>query len=349
MIISFDDFIREKYQLKTKKGSVIQRYGDVGKKMGSDLYFHKLYVDDNIKDINFYNFCINQLPENFDFNIIKYNDKDRYITFINSPDFDTADEPIVSDAYKVTADGKVTLTREKRIPQIYHHKWLFVKDDYPYFNVEKSKERSRRWLEVSDRINMSKIGNQNYWEEEVLPLIESVWDVKKQEYTSSKTSVRIIPSPAKKMAKFGELKEGNINLDIGGGKYEDLTKFFAEYGVKNYVYDPYNRSREHNEIVLSKTANGQSDTVTIFNVLNVVQEFEIQLQILDQARNALKSGGKVFIYSDYFVKGKEAGPIKGRDSYQHYYKLADLLPIISRVFPNAILDSKLRCITDIKH
>jgi len=60
----------------------------------------------------------------------------------------------------------------KRIPQIYHHKWLFVKDDYQGFDVDKSKERSAEWLQVSDRINMSKIGTLNYWEDEVLPLLK---------------------------------------------------------------------------------------------------------------------------------------------------------------------------------
>ena len=76
----------------------------------------------------------------------------------------------MGDAYKVTEDGRITLTRQKTIPQIYHHKWLFVKDDYKGFDVEESKKRSIKWLSVSDKINMSKIGYKNYWENEVLPL-----------------------------------------------------------------------------------------------------------------------------------------------------------------------------------
>lgn len=336
-------------QIKTKKGTVIKRSGEVGKKMGSDLYFHKKYINEVLKnDIELYQFCKSKLPKNFNFNIIKYNKKDRYITFIYSPDFDKADEPIVSDAYKITENGKITLTKQKRIPQIYHHKWLFVKDDYAGFDVEESKNRSKKWLKISDKINMSKIGSSKYWEDEVLPLLENLWDVKHQEFPSRKTSIKQVPAPAKKMIALGELKDDSVNLDIGGGKYEDLTEFFGMYGITSYVYDPFNRSDEHNNRVLELTKNGQSDTVTIFNVLNVIKEEDIQIQVLEQAKNALKPGGKVYIYSDYYVKGKVAGPIKGRASYQHYYKLSDLLPIVKKVFNNAYLDSKIRCIVSIK-
>lgn len=159
----------ESYQLKTKQGSTIKRYKDVGKKMGDDLYFHKDYVNEYINP-NFYNQLKSYLPNGVIFNIIKYNDRNRTVSFINSPDFNKSDEPIVGDSYKVREDGRVTITRQKSDPQIYHHKWLFVKDDYKGFDVEESKYRSTQWLEVSDRINMSKIGTKSYWENEVLPL-----------------------------------------------------------------------------------------------------------------------------------------------------------------------------------
>jgi len=162
--------IDESFELKTKRGSLIKRYKEVGKKMGNDLYFHRMYADDYI-DKDFYNKLKSYLPKDFDFNIIKYNEKNRTISFINSPDFNESDEPIVGDAMKVTEDGNTTLTRQKRIPQIYHHKWMFVKDDYNRFDVDKSKERSARWLKISDKINMSKIGTKNYWEDVVLPLL----------------------------------------------------------------------------------------------------------------------------------------------------------------------------------
>jgi len=334
--------------IKTKKGTLIKRYKDVGKKMGDDLYLHKNYANEYI-DKDFYNKLKSNLPNGVEFNIIKFNSKNETISFIYSPDFDTADEPIVSNAYKVTKDGNVTLTREKSTPQIYHHKWMFVKDDYKGFNVGKSIERSREWLVVSDQINMSKIGSKGYWDDFVLPLLEnSIWLIKKQEYTSAKTSLNQIPKPVKTLLEKNELKDRTINLDIGGGKYDTMSNYLRKQGIKNYVFDPYNRSEEHNKKVIERTENGQSDSVTIFNVLNVILEKDNQIQVLKQAENALKKGGKVFIYSNYHKKDKKPGPVKGRDSYQQYYKLKDTLPLIKEVFPRAELNTKLMCVVAIK-
>ena len=344
MIKRFNEHIVESVVLKTKKGSSIRRYKSVGKKMGNDLYFHKNYVDEYI-DKDFYNELKSHLPEGVKFNIIKYNEKNETISFINSPDFDTADEPIVSDAYKVTKEGKVSKTKEKSTPQIYHHKWMFVKDDYKGFSVPKSVDRSKRWLEVSDKINMSKIGSKGYWVDEVLPLLEnSLWSKRNQEYTSAKTSINQIPKPVKYLLEENRLKDRSVNLDIGGGKYENMTQYLAEWGIMNYVYDPYNRSDEHNEMVIEKTKDGQADSVTMFNVLNVIKDKEDQIIALERAKNALKDGGKAYIYSNYYVKGKEPGAVPGRDSYQQNYKLADILPIVQEVFPNAYLDRKVLCV-----
>jgi len=344
MIKKFKEHIVESAVLKTKKGSSIKRYKDVGKKMGNDLYFHKKYVDEYI-DKDFYNDLKSHLPEGVEFNIIKYNDKNETISFINSPDFDTADEPIVSDAYKVTKEGTVSKTKEKSTPQIYHHKWMFVKDDYRGFSVPKSVDRSKKWLEVSDKINMAKIGSKGYWEDEVLPLLEkSLWSKQKQEYTSAKTSINQIPKPVKYLLEENYLKDRSVNLDIGGGKYENMSLLLAKWGIMNYVYDPYNRSDDHNEMVIEKTKGGQATTVTIFNVLNVIKEKENQIQVLEQAKDALKEGGQAFIYSNYYVKDKKPGAIPGRDSYQQYYKLKDTLPLIQEVFPKAYLDRKVLCV-----
>jgi hypothetical protein len=59
-----------------------------------------------------------------------------------------------------------------RDPYIYHHKWLFVKDDYSEFDVEESKRRSLAWL-VLDGIDKKRIGRLSYWTAHVVPRIES--------------------------------------------------------------------------------------------------------------------------------------------------------------------------------
>jgi ankyrin repeat protein len=226
----------KKESLRTQKGTVIKRYKEVGKKMGNDLYFHKNYVNEYI-DSNYYNKLKSYLPEGVNFNIIKYNNKDNYISFISSPDFDTADEPIVSNAYKVTEDGRVTLTREKSIPQIYHHKWLFVKDDYKGFDVEESKRRSEKWLKHTDKFNMSKIGSMKYWEEEVLPLLEGLKDKLKGKSDEEINKLTNELNPNYILARASKL--GNVELiktalEKGAGINDNIDNGSAiEIAAKN--------------------------------------------------------------------------------------------------------------------
>lgn len=60
-----------------------------------------------------------------------------------------------------------------------------------------------------------------------------------QVYTSEKTSRNQLPRLFKKIEKW----EG-VNLDLGGGKYDQVQNYFNEKGFKceNLVYDPFNRS-----------------------------------------------------------------------------------------------------------
>ena len=172
MIIKKDE-MNEGFYLKTEKGSVIQRskYG-VGKSIGGSLYFHKDYINDiPIVDKKLIQKLIDQLPKDFKFNIIKYPEKPgENISFINSPDFDTNPEPIITDLY-IYKDNKLTYIPERDKKQIYHHKWLFVKDDYNGFDIEESKERSAKWLALPN-IDFSRIGYQDYWKQNVVPLIK---------------------------------------------------------------------------------------------------------------------------------------------------------------------------------
>ncbi len=53
-------------------------------------------------------------------------------------------------------------------PYIYHHKWLFVPDDYTGFNVAESKARSEQWIALSG-VDRSRIGRLSFWEQNVVP------------------------------------------------------------------------------------------------------------------------------------------------------------------------------------
>jgi hypothetical protein len=158
----------------------------------------------------------------------------------------------------------------------------------------------------------------------------------KQEYTSAKSCIKQIPAGFKIVNKYFGWKPFTNNLDIGGGKYDMMTIALAEKSVCNLVYDPYNRTDEHNKNVLSICNDVLIETVTIFNVLNVIKEREIQINVLKLAYNALKFGGMVFVRSTYKNPKKVSGATKS-GTFQHYLTQEQYLEIVKEVFPNAVL------------
>ena len=160
----------------------------------------------------------------------------------------------------------------------------------------------------------------------------------KQEYTSEKSSIKQIPAGFNIVDKHFGWKEGTINFDIGGGKYDLMTEKLLEKGVTNYIYDPYNRTSEHNEDALNNCLFDEKrvDTVTIFNVLNVIKERENQLAVLKLARDAVVKDGYVFVRSTYMNPAKVSGVTKS-GSFQHYLTQQEYLEIVKIVFPNAVL------------
>jgi len=160
--------LNENFSVKTEKGTVIKRYkNNVGKDIGDSIYIHKDYVNDIISISDYQKFlkCLNK---NFEFNILKIKKDLSSITFINSKDFDFVDEPSLYDSIRIDINGNVKYTKyDSENPPIYHHKWLFVKDDYSGFNVEDSKKRSEKWLKIKD-IDFSRIGSKKYWDSNVI-------------------------------------------------------------------------------------------------------------------------------------------------------------------------------------
>ncbi len=157
----------------------------------------------------------------------------------------------------------------------------------------------------------------------------------KQEYTSAKSSIKQVPAGFSIVDKYFGWQPNTINFDIGGGKYDLMTEKLKEKGVTNYIYDPYNRTLNHNLRSLLKCKH-KSDTVTIFNVLNVIKEREVQIEVLKLAYMSLKSGGYIFVRSTYMNPKKVSGVTKS-GTFQHYLKQEDYLEIVKRIFPNAEL------------
>jgi hypothetical protein len=100
-----------------------------------------------------------------EYTTIRYDRLTESIAFQYSPDFDTADEPTLAWTVTVKSDGTVSRSEGSvNNPQIWHHKWMWVGDDYTGFDVEASKERSRLWEPLVSKEEKSKIGYKGYWD-----------------------------------------------------------------------------------------------------------------------------------------------------------------------------------------
>lgn len=159
--------INELDELKVKSRKLgLKRHLEVGKSIGGNLYVHKNYVD--VFPQEKYLTALNYLEKNvfnFDYTIVKYSKENESFSFIKSPDFDQSDEPIAGDSILVSKTRSLKFTKQKTDPQIYHHKWLFVKDDYLCFDVKKSIQRTVAWKEKmgNNREMSSRIGTQSVW------------------------------------------------------------------------------------------------------------------------------------------------------------------------------------------
>lgn len=114
----------------------------VGKEIGGKLYVHKLYVD-QVMDLIDFIFVTLFIPRSFNYNCVMIDEKNRTIRFDEAPDFDTAREPHVGDFIEVNL---CTLDiRHGHSDAIWHHKWMWVDDDYNGFDVEESYQWSKKW------------------------------------------------------------------------------------------------------------------------------------------------------------------------------------------------------------
>ena len=142
----------------------------VGKQIGNAVYVHRQYTGttpeaERVKQAA-------KCAGSWAWDIAKITPES--ISLIKSPDFDNCDEPISGDSLVVRNNGSTRLVSQHSDPNIYHHKWLMVGDDYKGFDVEQSKQRSSQWIQLP--IDKSKIGKQSYWQKHVIPLIDKCND-----------------------------------------------------------------------------------------------------------------------------------------------------------------------------
>jgi hypothetical protein len=274
---------------KTQKGTKIQRnkkYG-VGKTVRDNIFVHKKYENLLPKRVQQ---AKKQIPKDFDYTIIKFNEKTGEVSFIKSEDFDEATEPIVGDSWKVRTDNSTYFWKSPR-NQIYHHKWLFVKDDYPRkkeggFNVNEAFIRSKIWTLIPD-IDHNRIGNKKYWENEILPQIKKIKSMIK---TGVKRGIFIKNPILTNYLLCSNLPEDTKILDFGAGlnAYQTLRLLekFPNTIAYDYpstinasiinnpelieVFDPNALEKDFDLLMASNVLNIQPDIKSLKNTLNQI-------------------------------------------------------------------------------
>lgn len=159
-----------------------------------------------------------------------------------------------------------------------------------------------------------------------------------QEFDSAATSINSSKLPAVyNMVKFNP---GDVVVDFGGGKFDNAVNYLKDQDVTLLVYDPYNRSAEHNKDVLRVLKeHGGADAAVNSNVLNVIKETEARNAVLQNIKKITKKGAPIYI-TVYEGTGKgNEGPTKS--GYQLNRKTSDYMDEISQVFSNVKRKGKL--------
>lgn len=156
--------------------------GKIGKEIGGSVYVHSDYASNHPRipkhELESAKSKLKASYPDHKYNIVRYGysgaDKGSF-SFIHSPDFDSSPEPISGNAVRINTNGIHKFTKQKADPQIYHHKHEWVGSDYKGFDVEKSKERSKHYNPIIDKLKetnpkiRSRMGTQSVWQREVLP------------------------------------------------------------------------------------------------------------------------------------------------------------------------------------
>ena len=145
------------------------------KVVGTAKYAHKSNVTELVnkcftKDAEkqmFLQFLDKAIYNGYAFDVIKY-DKGS-VTLITSPDWNTANEPIVGYCYRWNLKDWLSIAWvhpvvRKNFKQIYHNKWMFVASDYKGFDIAQAKRRSELWNSLPDIKEVkNKIGYKEFW------------------------------------------------------------------------------------------------------------------------------------------------------------------------------------------
>ena len=145
-----------------------------------------------------------------------------------------------------------------------------------------------------------------------------------QKYSSKDTCLNQVAAIYNKF----QFPKGSRVLDYGGGRYDKAKQYMAENGVEVMVYDKYNRTPDHNAVVMAKAKQNTPDYVVCSNVLNVIAEDEIVDEVLF---NLASFTGSTVLITVYEGNGTGVGKVTTK-GYQRNAKLCSYLPMVEKYF-----------------
>lgn len=165
-----------------------------------------------------------------------------------------------------------------------------------------------------------------------------------QQYTSADTSLNQVPAAWRLANEVLERPahfwaHNRRHLDYGGGKYDTFSKLLAKGGITSLVYDPYNRSQDHNSVVRYVFETDPADVCWISNVLNVIKEPHVRQNLLEDAHKLLREGGVALI--TVYEGDKSSRGKKTTKGWQSNRLTKNYLREIKRVFPDSYVRGKL--------
>ena len=120
-------------------------------------------------------------------------------------------------------------------------------------------------------------------------------------------------------------------LDFGGGRYDDSMEFMREWGHQLLVYDPYNRSPDHNLAVLAS----EWDAIICCNVLNILTDDVIHKALEDVV--TLRRGTDMPVFFTVYEKDKDGiGKFSGADEFQRNERISSYVPRLELHFKTVV-------------
>lgn len=141
--------------------------------------------------------------------------------------------------------------------------------------------------------------------EKILAILQQPWITKNQSITSATTNTNDLIEPDLAYTQTGENTAGTNAfadiafgektrriLDLGGGKFDVNIHYMKQRKVELLVWDPFNRSLEHNSEIQTAVMQKKVDAATSMSVLNVIRELAARLAHITTLKSALIIGGK---------------------------------------------------------